>query len=735
MTEISNLETLSSVRAKINLALQFAEENTSTIAPDYASIAEFEAAVTAGLVRDDGKAVTAGGVVYVAETGAAIDGIPAGYRPANYVYTRAEIEAATFDIAPGVNCIWVDETGFALPFLRVDLATDLIGGDGSTWQKAGISVTDALALGTDVANSLPFALKIQSANIQTRAEFVTYQSTRTFLEGAWVQVAGLTYLFDDASTAISDLPGWKPVGNIYPDHFGENTSPGTTDMTAEIQDAIDYAATFGGGAAFGAGAEVWFQAAIYKTVGGIIINQSGVSLRGTGSNSTQIRNSSATATTFAMRADDVTTGTQLSRCHVYDMQFYCTATDPTAGSAIAFSRATQCTVQGCVFINSYRGVELFGCDESVKILDCEFVQGSNTTSLHSGSTGIAVLRLEVDSGVAGAIQDAVDSKWYLSCFSVNVDNCNIRSNAYGNQHNMIVGACDGLYVSNSHIGFATGASVLISAQQANLGMNNMMFSNVIFDPMESVGNDNCVLVDTSLGPAGNVLVDLSFVGCNFAGADDTCVKITAPVQRPKFVGCQFKTARNYGLMLSNASIADAVITGNTFWDQDIGVASAASLFLNAGNGAIVNGNCFKTGSRAIQITTVFERANIGDNTFASISGNCIFLASGHMDNHLISGSNIITESTSVASASSLQLPPGRDVFTITGTTTVNGIRTATPTSSYTGRVVTLIFDGALTVVNSAGFRLNGSVNFTTAAGSTLTMACYSSVWYEIGRCA
>ena len=47
---------------------------------------------------------------------------------------------------------------------------------------------------------------------------------------------------------IADLAGWAPFGDVYPDHFAENTTPGTTDMITAIQAAIDYVAdAFGGG--------------------------------------------------------------------------------------------------------------------------------------------------------------------------------------------------------------------------------------------------------------------------------------------------------------------------------------------------------------------------------------------------------------------------------------------------------------------------------------------------------
>lgn len=49
------------------------------------------------------------------------------------------------------------------------------------------------------------------------------------------------YVASAGATAISDMPGWLPFGDVTPNHFGENTTPGTTDMTAHLLSAISFA--------------------------------------------------------------------------------------------------------------------------------------------------------------------------------------------------------------------------------------------------------------------------------------------------------------------------------------------------------------------------------------------------------------------------------------------------------------------------------------------------------------
>ncbi len=83
--------------------------------------------------------------------------------------------------------------------------------------------------------------------------------------------------------------------------------------------------------------------------------------------------------------------------------------------------------------------------------------------------------------------------------------------------------------------------------------------------------------------------------------------------------------------------------------------------------------------------------------------------------------------TAVASAAALPLPTG-SVFHVTGTT---GITSITSTSFQSGVMITLIFDGALTVTDGGNLKLAG--NFTTTADDTLTLIYDGINWYECCR--
>lgn len=83
-----------------------------------------------------------------------------------------------------------------------------------------------------VARELDFA---------TRAEAVTWIAAHVNRrDGVVFAAAGFLYEFKAGASDITDLSGVIPFGHVYPDHFGENITPGTTNMKGKIDQAIAY---------------------------------------------------------------------------------------------------------------------------------------------------------------------------------------------------------------------------------------------------------------------------------------------------------------------------------------------------------------------------------------------------------------------------------------------------------------------------------------------------------------
>lgn len=64
-------------------------------------------------------------------------------------------------------------------------------------------------------------------------------------DGTTLSDGTVVYVKSAGAAAISDMPEWLPFGDVYPDHFSENTIPGTTDMAAAINAADAYCAASG----------------------------------------------------------------------------------------------------------------------------------------------------------------------------------------------------------------------------------------------------------------------------------------------------------------------------------------------------------------------------------------------------------------------------------------------------------------------------------------------------------
>ena len=85
---------------------------------------------------------------------------------------------------------------------------------------------------------------------------------------------------------------------------------------------------------------------------------------------------------------------------------------------------------------------------------------------------------------------------------------------------------------------------------------------------------------------------------------------------------------------------------------------------------------------------------------------------------------------SVASAGTLTLPKNARVVLVTGTTSITSI---TAGSTNAGRVVTLVFNNALTLTDGSNLKL--SANLVTTADDAITLVCDGTNWYETGRSA
>ena len=111
----------------------------------------------------------------------------------------------------------------------------------------------------------------------------------------------------------------------------------------------------------------------------------------------------------------------------------------------------------------------------------------------------------------------------------------------------------------------------------------------------------------------------------------------------------------------------------------------------------------------------------------------------NLGDHLATRSFKTIKGTDIASATSITIGTSGNTFDVTGTTTIQHFDNA---NWVVGSVISLHFDGAVTLTNNAGglsgnqanILLSGDTNFTTATGDILTFLLHDSTnWQEISR--
>lgn len=176
-------------------------------------------------------------------------------------------------------------------------------------------------------------------------------------------------------------------------------------------------------------------------------------------------------------------------------------------------------------------------------------------------------------------------------------------------------------------------------------------------------------------------------------------------------------ANNIGIRLNDAT--KSVIAANSVLFASLG--TGIGIYLLTAIDGVVSGNAVTLGGRGVFLDNNCTYCVIEAN---GVRGCTTPLTIGTGTGHVVSG-NVHEQSASVASAGTLTLPRHADVITVTGTTTITSI-----TADRAGRIVVLVFPGALTVTDGSNLKLAG--NFVTTADDTLMLASDGTNWIEVG---
>lgn len=282
------------------------------------------------------------------------------------------------------------------------------------------------------------------------------------------------------------------------------------------------------------------------------------------------------------------------------------------------------------------------------------------------------------------------------------------------------------------------------------------------DAIFSVNNDIGGFVEGDLLIAPNARSANHYFNQTFFDAtkNSDCIRMqgTGTKQQMTFNGCWLASAGKLaggnveacGLRATNAgSYQDINFTGTRIYNNSGSGAllempgadfhfSGGTFYFN-GTPAVTNRHGFKW----LPATVATVGPSIAGYRFASNATKDIYIGANGNGKHSIQGVHLETgidqlataaqisgsdpSSSTYASVATLTISPFHDYAKITGTVNISGM-----TATYSGHMVTLKFDAILVVVDaSTNLALVG--NFTTAAGSTLTLRCDGATWWEVAR--
>lgn len=361
---------------------------------------------------------------------------------------------------------------------------DLLVGSGASQETIPLDLVDA-------RNGRAFS---------TRDEFVTAVSGGfAAADGAVVFAGGLTYVAEASATAISDLAGWVPFGRIYPDHFARNTAPGTTDMTAAIQAAIDYAESFSVNARKG----VHFFAVTYIVSATLTVRESSMELIGNGC---RIKRSTDYGDTLQIYSSSPST-TRLSDIKISGF-FFEMAANMTTGAHLHISDVIRLEAHDITAWNGFIGFRLRGVQDS-SFINTQIKAGTHWTTPPAGSRFVL-------------IQDAQNSANETSELSFSDFNWTRTGDVADEQKvqfGLKIEAGDGIWLSNGHI-FGATQIARIEPSSTSRQLQGIKFSNVWLDQW----------CDYHVYVTGNTTAgygNIDFDGCKAINAESMSIYVDA----------------------------------------------------------------------------------------------------------------------------------------------------------------------------------------------------------------
>jgi len=535
-----------------------------------------------------------------------------------------------------------------------------------------------------------------STTVVTLAEGAAVDDELVFIAGAAVN----STVVDDAVLVTYNPAGTGAAATNVQAKLRESISVadfgaaggGSTTETTKVQAAIDHVDSLGGGI-------VWFPPGTYRVRN--LNMRSNVTLQAAFGSVVLKLPDGVDGQVLVNNEQSVPTYKNYFRLEglIFDGN-KALAAGVTASSAVAASTVTFFSAKDCIFRNATGyGLGLQGVPGSSIDATQSYVYLENCHFIDNGD------------GVGGDTFDGLDIK---TCDKTTLEHCTANGNVD-----------KGINIR--------GLSVTIKGGAAfdNGGSGYEITSNPNDDGQDCVAKVlGCDAFDN--GGAGFAVTD------GGAATQITRVSLTGITSRANLYGVQLPAA----CTTVELTVSDAHLFGNTSHGVIVSASPRAAIIRgsvirgNTGSGVYTDGAKVQIGDCQINLNTRYgveegasaTRTIVAGATYVQSNtlGEFLFNSNGR---HKI-GSGVLDYDIGtgdiIASAATITLPQGGDVFYITGTTGITSI-----TASCRQRRVTLQFSGVLTVTDGSNLALAG--DFITTSGDTLTLVCDGTTWVETSR--
>lgn len=355
----------------------------------------------------------------------------------------------------------------------------------------------------------------------------------------------------------NDTAWWELVETIpTPQMFGA-VADGSTNATTAIQAAIDYAESLV--SAFTSGATVLFPPGGYFVSAALTINSPQITLQGYGQSTMFIR--TADYGNFLTIVSSNPDTTKIIGVQLRDFYVLCKTNAVTTGALIHVTRASRMYISNVSLQDGFIGIHLNGCD-NLWMTDIDVQSGQRYVALSLGSS---LIKMDPwNDGSAVRTQNA----------SIYMDNVQLKTDiveAYID-NGLFVTSVDGLYISNSHIGFARYA-IRLSPFDNVANIQHMFVHGTYIDGNVEQSDFLLFVTDALLSPPHTgLLKDVSFVDCGFIRprlkgmvfSGTTCEKFT-------FSACDIDGGNEDAVLVNGSgALSNSIFSGCIFdnWNRD-----------------------------------------------------------------------------------------------------------------------------------------------------------------------